>query len=96
MWGRSIGHKVEVAHFLKEVKTGFSIIHAINCNDLEYYEKDCFYSNYEVGFYNGGLIPDMRTLRKSYMEKEAIVMCDYTEPFGGHHIFVTPRYILKQ
>lgn len=32
--GRSIGHKVEVAHFLKEAKTGFSMIHAINCNDL--------------------------------------------------------------
>jgi len=30
------------------------------------------------------------------MDKEAIVMCDYTEPFGGHHIFMTPRYILKQ
>lgn len=42
------------------------------------------------------MIPDLRTLRRSYMDKEAIVMCDYTEPFGGHHIFMTPRYILKQ
>ena len=71
------------------------MIHCVNCNDWDGDEVDCFYVNWEVGWYNGVLKPDFNSLRYSYVEKEAIVVCDYCEPFNGPEIFLSPRTILK-
>lgn len=69
----------------------------LNCQDLTCNELDCDHTNWDTqkGYYNAILRPDMATLRYSYMPNEAVVLCDYFEPFISKPMRFDPRHILK-
>ena len=55
------------------------------------------YANWELGYGDFHLIPDLATLRlASWLEKTAMVVCDVKEEESDHLVSVAPRTILRR
>jgi glutamine synthetase len=98
-YGRLVGKRYDAGMFVDEVCVGGS--HACNyllTVDMEMDPVPGYrFANWELGYGDFHLVPDMRTLRRaSWLDKTALVLCDVKSEQTHEYVPVAPRSILRR
>ena len=98
-YGRLMGKRFDAEMFVGEVATGGG--HACDyllTVDMEMEPVPGYrFANWELGYGDFHLVPDMRTLRRaSWLEKSAFVVCDVKSEKTHDYVSVAPRSILRR
>jgi len=98
-YGRFMGKRFDAEFFLEDaVKHGAYCCNYLLTVDMEMEPVSGYsYSNWESGYGDFHLLPDLATLRNaSWLEKTAMVICDVKEEESDLLVSVAPRTILRQ
>jgi glutamine synthetase len=98
-YGRFMGKRFDAEFFVEEIESHGSH----GCNylltvDMEMEPVQGYeYANWELGYGDFHLVPDLGTLRvASWLEKTAVVLCDVDDEATGAPVPVAPRSILRR
>ena len=98
-YGRLLGKRFDADMFIEDITRGGA--HACNyllTVDMEMDPVPGYrYANWELGYGDFHLVPDMATLRQaSWLEKSAFVICDLHDEKTHERVEVGPRSILRR
>jgi glutamine synthetase len=98
-YGRMMGKRYDAGFFLEDTVAGGS--HA--CDYLLTVDRDMNplpgfrFANWEEGYGDVHLVPDMRTLRQaSWLQRTALVLCDVHARGGHGRLSIAPRSLLRR
>ena len=98
-YGRSMGKRFDAEFFLEEcVDDGTHGCDYLLTVDMEMEPVPGYdYANWELGYGDFHLVPDMATLRvASWLDRSALVLCDVKDQQTHDPVGVAPRSILKR
>jgi len=98
IYGRFMGKRLDANFFLEEAaKEGVGACNYLLVADMEMQpDPDFQYTNWETGYGDFRMIPDLSTLRiASWLEKTAIAICDVADE-KHNHLNIAPRSILQK
>ncbi len=97
-YGRLVGKRFDGDFFIESINdSGTHACDYLLTTDMEMEPVKGFeFANWELGYGDFHLVPDMNTLRiADWLEKTAIVLCDLQKNTSHERIQVAPRSILK-
>jgi len=98
MYGRFMGKRLDIDHFInKAAHSGITMCDYIFATDIEMNTMEGYqYSNWDKGFGDITLKPDLSTLRiASWLNKTALVICDAFDE-DNQLVPLSPRTMLQQ
>lgn len=99
LYGRLLGKRYDADHFVSDVvRHGSHACDYLLTTDMAMEPVQGYaYTNWEKGYGDFHLIPDMGTLRvAAWLNRTALVICDVTEPDTHAVVPVAPRSILRE
>ena len=98
LYGRLMGKRLDASFFLTDVAGGTHACDYLLTVDMEMEPVAGYeFSNWELGYGDMHLAPDMGTMRKlSWLDRTALVICDAELEPGHEPVEVAPRSILKK
>lgn len=97
-YGKLMGKRLDAAFFLTDVASGAHACDYLYSVDMEMEPVPGYdFSNWELGYGDVHLAPDLATLRKlSWLDRTALVICDAQLEPGHEPVSVAPRSILRR
>src|SRR4051794_39229875 len=98
-YGRMLGKRFDAEMFVTDIaEHGAHACDYLLTVDMEMDPVPGYkFANWELGYGDFGLVPDMSTLRRaSWLEKSALVLCDVKDEKTHDLVTVAPRSILRQ
>lgn len=97
LYGRLMGKRLDASFFLTDVAGGTHVCDYLFTVDMEMEPVSGYaFSNWELGYGDAHLSPDLGTLRKlSWLDRTALVICDAQLEPGHEAVAVAPRSILR-
>ena len=98
LYGRLMGKRLDASFFLTDVSGGTHACDYLFTVDMEMEPVSGYrFSNWELGYGDVHLAPDMGTMRKlSWLDRTALVICDAELEPGHEPVEVAPRSILRK
>lgn len=95
-YGRLVGKRADADFFLDSALAGTHVCDYLLTTDMEMEPVPGYdFANWEKGYGDVHLRPDMRTLRKAaWLQKTALVLCDATDEKTHDPIEIAPRSVL--
>ena len=96
-YGKMMGKRLDATFFLTDVASGTHACDYLFTVDMEMEPVPGYqFSNWESGYGDVHLVPDLATLRKlSWLDRTALVLCDAQLDPGHEPVTVAPRSILR-
>ena len=96
-YGKMMGKRLDASFFLTDVASGTHACDYLFTVDMEMEPVPGYqFSNWESGYGDVHLVPDLATLRKlSWLDRTALVLCDAQLDPGHEPVTVAPRSILR-
>ncbi|MBK8026971.1 MAG: glutamine synthetase [Chloroflexi bacterium] len=98
-YGRLMGKRVDAEFFVQEIAaSGTHACDYLMTTNMEMEPiRGYAFSNWERGYGDFHLVPDLNTLRvATWLNKSAMVICDVNDEYTHDHIGVAPRSILRK
>ena len=97
-YGRLMGKRLDASYFLTDMAGGTHACDYLFTVDMEMEPVAGYeFSNWELGYGDVHLAPDLGTLRKlSWLDRTALVICDAQLDPGHEPVRVAPRSILRR
>ena len=98
-YGRLLGKRFDAEMFVEDIAAhGAHACDYLLTVDMEMDPVPGYkFANWELGYGDFHLVPDMRTLRRaSWLEKSALVLCDVKDEKSHELVSVAPRSILRR
>lgn len=97
-YGRMMGKRFDAEFFVDNADDGTHGCNYLLTVDIEMNPTAGYkYANWELGFGDFHMVPDMTTLRiASWLDKTAMVLCDLVDDKAHAHVSVAPRSILQK
>ena len=97
-YGKLMGKRLDASFFLTDVASGTHACDYLFTVDMEMEPVPGYqFSNWESGYGDVHLVPDLGTLRKlSWLDRTALVICDAQLDPGHEPVAVAPRSILRR
>ena len=98
LYGRLMGKRLDARFFLTDVAGGTHVCDYLFTVDMEMEPVSGYaFSNWEYGYGDAHLAPDLGTLRKlSWLDRTALVICNAQLEPGHEPVTVAPRSILNR
>lgn len=95
-YGRLMGKRFNADFFVESLKSGTHACNYLLTTNMEMDPVPGFdFANWELGYGDFHLVPDMKTLRKAnWLKKTAMVLCDVVDDKNHKNVAVAPRSLL--